>query len=240
MIAFLLSCTALVTSCAAPVSSPTPVQVDSRGLFPEPKSGIVIRVDTKLDEMLLEFSKATGLHLVVEPRVAEILKQHRPGILADLDTPKSEVYPVVENLLFSNSIVLSPLTDREPRLFAVKFIGDLGPQGSLRTSAVYVPVADIPSFARHPAILVTTTLNLPSTDVRTLSNSMRTMFTDANTQQIIPVGNSNSLIITGFGGQVASIVAMLQRIDEEARKDIEAAEKRAKELPPAPVLQPPK
>ena len=40
-------------------------------------------------------------------------------------------------------------------------------------------------------------LNLPNTDVRTLTNSMRAMLTDANTQSIIPVGNSNSLILTG-------------------------------------------
>ena len=53
--------------------------------------------------------------------------------------------------------------------------------------------------------------------MRTLSNSMRTMFTDANTQQIIPVGNSNSLIITGFGSNVASIVKMLRFVDDAAK-----------------------
>jgi general secretion pathway protein D len=46
---------------------------------------------------------------------------------------------------------------------------------------------------------------------------MRTMFTDQNTQQIIPVGNSNSLIITGFGSIVASIVRMLKLVDEASK-----------------------
>lgn len=45
------------------------------------------------------------------------------------------------------------------------------------------------------------------------------MFTDPNSQQIIPVGNSNSLIITGFGSNVVSIVKMLRFVDDASGKD---------------------
>lgn len=255
MIALMLS---LATSCAAPVPSVTetprrsdvPAVVAASDLFPEPKSGISIHLepgkDMKLDELMAEFSKATGLHLVVTRESAAILKQTPTGLMDSLEIPQSEVYPVVESLLFQNDVVLTALTDREPRLFAVGSLASGARGGSFRNSAVFVPVEDVPAYSRHPAILVTTVINLPSTDVRTLSNSMRTMFTDANTQQIIPVGNSNSLIITGFGSSVASIVAMLKSVDDAARRDAEEAEKKAKErgfpmpvLPPGAVLQPP-
>jgi hypothetical protein len=248
MIALLLSCTALATSCAAPAPPPSSQagpKVAASDLFPEPKSGISIQLEPgkemKIDELLAEFAKVTGLHLVISKEVSHLVKQTPTGLLGSVEVPASEVYPIVEGLLLHNDFVLTPLTNREPRLVAVYAMSNAGQRGgSLRNTAVFVPVEEVPAYSRHPAILVTTLINLPSTDVRTLSNSMRTMFTDANTQQIIPVGNSNSLIITGFGANVASIVAMLHRVEEEARKDIAAAEKKAKELPPAPVVQPPK
>jgi hypothetical protein len=55
---------------------------------------------------------------------------------------------------------------------------------------------------------------------------MRTMFTDASTQQIIPVGNTNTLILTGFGGHVASIVRMLQLAEESSARAAAEEEKR--------------
>ena len=247
MIALLLS---LATSCAAPTPrvTETPAQAGTASpgdLFPEPKSGISIHLepgkDMKLDELLAEFSRATGLHLVVNRETAAILKQTPTGLMDSLEIPKSEVYPVVESLLLQNEVVLTALTDREPRLFAVGTLAGNGRGGLLppRSSAVFVPVESIPGYARHPAVLVTTVINLPSTDVRTLSNSIRTMFTDASTQQIIPVGNSNSLIITGFGASIASMVAMLKSVDDAARIDAEEAAKKAP-VPPGVVPQPPR
>jgi hypothetical protein len=55
---------------------------------------------------------------------------------------------------------------------------------------------------------------------------MRTMFTDANTQQIVPVGNSNSLILTGFGSPVAKWVRMLLEVDEAAARTMAEEERR--------------
>ena len=204
MFPLMLTSVVLATSCAAPTSSSqTPAKVAATELFPEPKSGMSIPAEPgkemKLDELLLEFSKVTGLHLVIDKETVHIVQLMSTGLVDRVEVPASEVYPFVESLLVYNGIVLSPLTKHEPRLVAVDSMS-MGAQrgGSLRNSATFVPVEEIPAYSRHPAILVTTVINLPSVDVRTLSNSMRTMFTDANTQQIIPVGNSNALILTGF------------------------------------------
>ena len=243
MIALLLS---VATSCASQVPNPqSAAPVAAADLFPEPKSGISIRVtpgeEMKLDALLAEFSKVTGLHLVIAKEDSMIVRATSTGLMGSVDVPAGEVYPWVESLLVHNGVVLAPMTDREPRLVSVSTLMS-GAQrgGSLRNSAIFVPAEEIAAYSRHPAVLVTTVMNLPSVDVRTLSNSMRTMFTDANTQQIIPVGNSNSLIMTGFGSSVASMVTMLNRIEVEARRELEAAEKKAKDRPasPAPVEAP--
>ena len=47
--------------------------------------------------------------------------------------------------------------------------------------------------------------------------SMRTMITDANTQQMLPAGNTNSMVLTGFGSNVAALARMLQIVDEASK-----------------------
>ena len=67
--------------------------------------------------------------------------------------------------------------------------------------------------------MITTTLSVANLDVRQMSNSMRTMITDANTQSMLPAGNSNSLILTGFAPQVAALTAAIQDMDAAATPD---------------------
>ncbi|MEO2236894.1 MAG: secretin N-terminal domain-containing protein, partial [Candidatus Poseidoniia archaeon] len=45
------------------------------------------------------------------------------------------------------------------------------------------------------------------------SNSMRTMLIDANTQQLLPAGNTNSMVITAFGDFAADLARTLKEID---------------------------
>jgi general secretion pathway protein D len=131
--------------------------------------------------------------------------------------PKSDFYSFFQIMMIINDFVCSKIGPDHLSVIVISSMTAGGQRGSLRNEAVYVFANDIDRYADQPATLVTTVIDLPNTDVRTLSNSMRTMFTDANTQQIIPVGNSNSLIITGFGSNVASIVKMLRFVDDAAR-----------------------
>ena len=48
---------------------------------------------------------------------------------------------------------------------------------------------------------------------------MRTMLTDANTQSMLPAGNTNSMVLTGFGDSVAALARMLKTIDEASKID---------------------
>ena len=63
-----------------------------------------------------------------------------------------------------------------------------------------------------------TVLDLPHVDVRQLGNSLRALTNDpSGTQSIIPVGSSNSLILTGQGTDLSDLAAMLLLIEEQAR-----------------------
>jgi hypothetical protein len=109
------------------------------------------------------------------------------------------------------------MSDKEPRIWLVQSLANAGGRGPMvRNDARLVPESELALWKDHPATLLTTTITMPNTDVRTLSNSLRTMFTDANTQQVIPVG-SCSLIITGFSGTVLALSRLLHEVDEVTR-----------------------
>jgi hypothetical protein len=245
MTPFLLLSPLLAAGCLLnPQQKPAaqiPAVTSGADLFPQPTTAISIAVgpgeDMKLEKLLDEFSKSTGLTLLIGPETRAVLQRSTTGLNRSVDIPASEVYPVVETILISNELVLLPMHDREPRIASVASLRE--GRGVLRNAAVFVLAKDITAYARHPAVLVSTVVDLPHTDVRTLSNSMRTMFTDANTQQIIPVGNSNSLILTGFGTNIASIVRMLQEVDEVAKRDMaEQGESKAQSSAPAKEEKP--
>ena len=87
-------------------------------------------------------------------------------------------------------------------------------------SAPYVDPERLIEYNDQPATLITTVVNLPNTDVRSLSNTMRQLIADPNTQQMIPAGSSNSFVLTGFGSQVAALARMLKIIDEASAIEV--------------------
>ena len=196
--------------------SPTP----GSDPFPPATSGIQIQVadgaDMKLEKLLSEFSRVTGMTLQIGPEVRADLSKASTGLNRSIEVPAEQVYPVVETILSRNGFALQLEHAGVPVIASLCSLHQGG--SGLRTWALFVDAKNIDRWAEHPAVVITTMLDLPHTDVRTLSNSMRTMFTDANTQQIIPAGNTNTLILTGFGPNVASIARMLSMVDEAAAK----------------------
>jgi hypothetical protein len=193
-----------------------------RDPFQTPHEGLKLTAATAetaltLAELTTEFSRVTGETLLIDPQARQLLQSTTVGLNRTIDVPPAEVYFVVETLLVQNGFVLTRLNDREPRMLALNTTSGPGP---VRARAVLVPIDSIDVWARHPAFLITTALDLPNTDVRVLSNSVRALFTDANTQQLIPVGNSSTLMITSFGPEVASIVGMLREVDAATAREI--------------------
>ncbi|MFO1010322.1 MAG: secretin N-terminal domain-containing protein [Planctomycetota bacterium] len=179
----------------------------------------------KLDQFVKICQEVTGINFTYTKDTAGVLKNSPLRMFGPKRIPKSDFYSFFQIMMIINDFVCIKIG---PDHLSVVLIQSLqaggrtgGPQ--VRNDATYVQPEDIERFADQPATLITTVIDLPNTDVRTLSNSMRTMFTDANTQQIIPVG-ANSLIITGFGSNVASIVRMLHFVDAASKTTVEPPE----------------
>lgn len=200
--------------------------------FPTPTSGLKIQMAPgeemmSLDRLLDEFSRVTGQNLLISNDTGTMLRNVSTGLNRSVEVPASEVYPFVENILAHNQYILEVLSDHEPRLLAVHGLPAPGRNITRLPAplAHFVPAKDIGLYAGHPAVLVTTMIELPSTDVRTLSNSLRGLMSDASTQQIVPVGSTNSLILSGSGTSVANLVTVFREGDEGARKADEARRK---------------
>lgn len=205
--------------------------------FPVPSQGFSIEAKDhgpSLLEVVTQFERATGQHLVVSAETRTMLEKTPSGISSKLDVPASEVYSVVEHLLVQSHFVLNVLRTKEPRMLAIESL-DGTARNTIRGNALWVEPEQLAAFADHPAVLISTRLELDSIDVRTLSNTMRTMITDASTQQIVPLGNSNTLMILGFGSNVVVLARTLTAMNEVER----AAQKRAAETAPKrPTPQP--
>ncbi|MFN0243270.1 MAG: hypothetical protein ACKVWV_10300 [Planctomycetota bacterium] len=221
---FTLGCSmsSALTASGPPRQAAAPVPADP---FPAPREGLKLAADLAdggpvMLDVVNEFSRVTGQTLVIDPQTRMQLQTTKVGLNQDIAVPPDQVYFVVETLLVQRDFALVRLNDREPRMLALYSLA-IPNALALRGRAVFVRSDESVLYSRHPALLITTSLDLPYTDVRTLSNSMRSLFQDANTQQIIPVGNTNTLILTGTGSNVFALVEMLRAIDDAARRQFE-------------------
>jgi len=227
-----ITATLLLGSLALSLASPAPPE---EGPFPMPSDGFVIPAPDReareggwnLERLVEEFALATGEHLVWTQEAAGLLRAQTVGLDRELTVPPEDVYQVVETLLVYHRFVLIDLRREEPRMMGVASLETAARSGA-RSSARYVPREELAIWARHPAILVHTTVHLPHLDVRTLTNAMRGMVSDPNTSGALPILPSDNLVLYGFGPWVADQVELLERIDravaEEAPPDADEEE----------------
>jgi hypothetical protein len=227
----------LVAACAAPTE--TQPSTSNRGPmvaandpFPAAKSGLSLTGDKEqgltLESVLSQFERVTGVHLVTTPDVEVMLAKTRAGVSVPLEVPANRVYPTVETLLVQNGLLLTLLTSEPPVMVGV----EPADSGKVMKRTWFATADDLDIAADHPALLISTIVTLPNTNIRDLSNSMRQVFQDPRTQQIIPVGQSNSLMLSGRGSEVAALVRMLKVVDaEEGRAQAENAKRDARNPP---------
>ena len=147
---------------------------------------------------------------------AGFLNSTKIRLLGTPVVPKEDFYTFFQIIMIMNSFVC---TEIGPKGIEVILIDNLqtGSRTTLRSNSVLVEPHELQDYEDQPATLITTVVNLPNTDVRQLSNSMRTMITDANTQQMLPAGASNTMVLTGFGSNVVALARMLKIVDEASR-----------------------
>lgn len=194
---------------------PAVQEVAAERLFPLATENLVFEPDDSLEKLTLEYARVTGQSVMLDEETRTFLSSSRVGLSPGISVPPDRVQATFEKVMIENGFVMQVASSDEPRIFSLSNI-NTGNRTTLRSSAAYVAEDNLEAMASHPAILFQTTLYLPNTDVRQMSNSMRTMITDANTQQMLPGGASNSMVLVGFGTSIHELATMLKTMDREA------------------------
>jgi general secretion pathway protein D len=181
-----------------------------------------------LEQFVKLCQENTGINFTYDKDTANLLRSTSITMFGTKEVRKEDFYSFFQILMIINKFVCTKIGPDHLAVVVVRSL-DSSARNNVRADAEIIDPDELEDFADQPATLITTMVTLPNTDVRTLSNSMRAMVTDPNTMQVIPVGNSNSLIVTGFGSNVAALVRMLELVDEAS-----AAE--APELPEFEVI----
>jgi general secretion pathway protein D len=166
-----------------------------------------------LQDFVKVCQKATGINFTYNTDTAGLLQSGHLLMYGEKRVAKEDFYTFFQIMMIINDFVCSKIG---PDHLAVVVIESMrtGQKGNLRKDAIHILPNEVESYADQPATMITTVVHLPNTDVRQLSNSMRQMFPDPNTQQMIAAGNTNSVILTGFGSNVAALYRMLKIVDE--------------------------
>ena len=206
---------------AAPAAEPA----QEAALFPATSEPLEIAIDEESNPTLYEVVQRYAeisehnVHMSLETR--ELMKKQHTGLLKGVTVAPKEVFSFLNTLLIENDFVLTWARDTAPKVLRVHALNS-GERNTIREGAYFVKPEELGAWRPYPAFLITTNVELPSTDVRTLSNSMRTMVVDPNTLTIIPVGNSQTLILTGLAGNLSDLVDMLHRVDAASEREAAA------------------
>ena len=171
-----------------------------------------------LEEFLNMCQEATGRNFTYNDGTQQALNDRKLVLYGQKRIPKADFYRFFQIMMFINDFVC---VDVGPEHIKVTLIQSLtGTQAATATRGIkqkaeYVLPEDLEDYADQPATLVTTVLHLPNTEVRQLTTSLRTLFTDTNTQGMI-AASDHSVLLQGFGSNIASLAKLLKLIDEEA------------------------
>ena len=166
-----------------------------------------------LMDLIEEYGRVTNQSFLISTETRPNLEQTDVPTSGPLTIAPDQVHSVVETILVDSGYVLHIARESEPRVLSIRHQYGNSRNG-LRANARFVPVGQIDGWRDHPAFIIHTIVHLEHADARSLSNSLRSMLTDANIQQVVWAGNMGSLVVTGFSPWVSDMVAMIQEIDQ--------------------------
>ncbi|MFT5051879.1 MAG: general secretion pathway protein D [Chlamydiales bacterium] len=169
-----------------------------------------------LAQFVIACEQVTGINFTYANETQSLLESTSVRLLGTKRVPKDEFYSFFQIMMIINDFVCSEIGEAPLSVVLISSLRTTD-RNTIRGDAIYVAPEDLEKYAAQPATLITTVITLPNTDVRQLSNSMRTMITDANTQQMLPAGNTNAMVLTGFGSNVAATARMLRIVDEASK-----------------------
>jgi len=209
---------------ASPASAPAPAlpsSVDS--LFAQAERDLVLEFDGPEDTLSMadvarQYARITGQHLFYTGEADQILQNTRSGLASSVTVPAGEVQSFFEALMKANDFCIQLVHGGRTRTLAIQSLKTQA-RSTVKMSAIFIPESEVEAAGRHPALMFTTIIRLDNVDVRQLANTLRTMLTDANTQQMLPAGDTSSMILTGFGDVLHAQVQLLRAIDAASRPE---------------------
>lgn len=174
---------------------------------------------------LLQFIKAceqaTALQFIVPKDAHDELANETVRMIGTKRIPKRDFYSFFQIIMFIHNFACVEVGAPPLTVIVLQSLSGArgNAQGSVRQKSIYVLPEELDDYADQPATAITTVVTLPNTDVRQLSNSLRSMITNQETLNMVPAGNSDSLILQGFGSQIAQLAKLLFLIDEESALD---------------------
>lgn len=204
---------------ADPAPAPSgSAQASSSDPFPAANGPLRLALDDEqasvsLASLLDRYADLTDVTITFGPDVASMLAESRVQIDRPLDVPAADVPTVVETFLASSGYFITVAPTQGRMLLSVESLNSPR-RGMIRSRALRIVEDQIEAASQHPAMIVTYAMSLQHLDPRQVSNSLRTMITDANTSQLLPIGSGNGLIIIGTGTQVADLARTLESMDD--------------------------
>jgi general secretion pathway protein D len=213
------------TAWAAPSAPAIPQEGDGPPPIVEREGSYVLNfAQSEEDESmsLYQFTQAcqevTDLQFTWSQDTEGILKSQKVRLLGQKSISKEDFYSFFQVMMIISDFVCTEVGEDDIAVIKIDSL-QTAARNNLRAGAIYVEPENLSKYQQQPATLITTVVTLPNTDVRQVSNSMRTMITDANTQQMLPAGNSNSMVLVGFGSNVVALANMLSIIDEASKSE---------------------
>jgi len=167
----------------------------------------------KLIEFVKRCQEVTGLNLIVPKESQGVMAQEELQMLGPKRVPKEDFYSFFQIIMFIHDFACVEVGPPGLSVIVIQNLNQQRQPGNIKQRAVYVAPEDLDRYADQPATLITTVINLPNVEVRALSNSLRALLTDNNTQNMLPAGSSNSIVLTGFGSNIVQLASLLKLID---------------------------
>jgi general secretion pathway protein D len=163
--------------------------------------------------------QVTGLNFTWGAETEALLKNQQVNLLGAKTIEKDRFYSFFQVMMIISDFVCTEIGEDDISVIKIDSLATAA-RNNLRAGALYVEPERLEEYEDQPAILITTVVSLPNTDVRQVSNSMRSMITDPNTQQMLPAGNSQSMVLVGFGSNVVALANMLKIIDDASQTEV--------------------
>lgn len=221
---------------------------------------VVVDSGARLDHVVEKLAPVAQRAVLLKGDLARKLEATTVRATQPLTAPSAKAGELLEALLFAHDVVLIPPPAPGLPWDLVDLRGN--ERHRVRAVATRIGPEEIAAYAsRYVPLSVTIPIQFAS--AREIAASLRHYFTDANVESLSSVGNTNAVLVYGFGPTLATVASMIRQLDDEkiARQDVpaspmadelirlkarlDAAEKRLAELSPetpegAPVAKPKK